>query len=1170
MSSRVPLVHKETANNDCDPNSLNAGTSETQQLLNTLLINAVVFVVLMLCFEASRNLKSIYLKRLTKERLVNSGRVPPVPPRHMFGWVGTLAAISEDDLLHMVGLDGYMLMRYINICFRISAFLTLWGLVVLVPVYGNSSGGNCGWSKYTLANVPNGDEATGLWAPTVLAYVFAAYFCQMMHAEYENFLEKRVQYLIRGDPSTPLQSYHTIMLERVPGVLRSAPRLRSFFESLFAGDVHSVELACDLEELEALVAKRHAVRDNLEKALALLSASGRAERPLAWVSRSALTHARSPDPSPPALQYGEATAAGLCSPCLCPGGVCGQVPVDAIEHYSLRLAELNAAVKEKQGQYFQAAQAQGQGQGSRRRSRTGSFQPIASSSSTGSASSSGGGSSNAGKGGLRAQLSVPRNPEPGDEEAVGAAQLQQLQQQQQQQQQQIQQQQRKSQAQVQVKARQINPSFSSQHSGSASASIIISTSKISNGSNGNNGSNGSLSLATPARAVTSVEGLAQEGIHAAEQAAKGAVRGVLEAARTLEMLTVGSFYHTSSTAFVTFRTRLAASSSHQMLLSHNYISMQVRPAPNPRDIIWENVSIPQRQIDIRRVIADVTLVVGALFWSLVLGFITTIASLESLGREYPWLQTYSDTDVYKLVNSYLASSLLLTLLTLLPFIFDVIARAYEGLKLESEVQNSIMTRYFYYQLANVFVSVYAGSIVTALHQILDSPSSILSILGTTIPSFSVYFANLVIVKTFTAIPLEMLRVWPLVQILGLKLFLDKKKCTWRELRTGAFADPPLLYGSIYPSLMMVLMIVVTYACISPLLTPLAVGYYALAYLMYKYQLLYVYVNDYQSGGFMWYAVFTRSMVALICGVVTLICYLGIRKTYFSGPFYVLLPLPLLIALFWTYCENKFRDTSSALSRESAMDLDRAAETASAAAGGADHAASFSPRLYRQPALAEGPLRPAPYRKGAGAGAGRGTNATWAVGGGDQNDDEDGAGSWGWGWSGHSPLPAVPASNPDVERGLASSHEERLLSSHHSDEFQPDFDGEDEDESPAWAAAQMHDLLLDVSPPLVLSPGPSRPGLSVEVELSPSRLQPFLTSLSHAQGHQGQQGQQGQQGIQGQEQGLRIRVERPATAGLDAGAEAEAEAKEHSPMLRRGQGQGQGQTRGAGRGYGTSA
>ncbi len=45
--------------------------------------------------------------------------------------------------------------------------------------------------------------------------------------------------------------------------------------------------------------------------------------------------------------------------------------------------------------------------------------------------------------------------------------------------------------------------------------------------------------------------------------------------------------------------------------------------------------------------------------------------------------------------------------------------------------------------------------------------------------------------------------------------------------------------------------------------PLCLGFFGFSYIMYKYQLLYVYINEYQSGGFMWYAVFSRSMVALI-------------------------------------------------------------------------------------------------------------------------------------------------------------------------------------------------------------------------------------------------------------------------------------------------------------------
>jgi hypothetical protein len=88
--------------------------------------------------------------------------------------------------------------------------------------------------------------------------------------------------------------------------------------------------------------------------------------------------------------------------------------------------------------------------------------------------------------------------------------------------------------------------------------------------------------------------------------------------------------------------------------------------------------------------------------------------------------------------------------------------------------------------------------------------------------------------------------------------------------SGAFYSWPMLYGWIYPQLMMVLMIMVTYCLITPLLMPFCAIFFAGAYIMYKYQLLYVYVNEYQSGGYMWYAVFNRSLIALEFASVTLI------------------------------------------------------------------------------------------------------------------------------------------------------------------------------------------------------------------------------------------------------------------------------------------------------------
>jgi hypothetical protein len=116
-------------------------------------------------------------------------------------------------------------------------------------------------------------------------------------------------------------------------------------------------------------------------------------------------------------------------------------------------------------------------------------------------------------------------------------------------------------------------------------------------------------------------------------------------------------------------------------------------------------------------------------------------------------------------------------------------------------------------------------------------------------------------------------------------------------------------GWTYPSLLMIFMIIMIYCCISPILVCFSVVYFGFAYLMYKYQLLYVYINEYQSGGYMWYSVFNRSMLSLLCGVLTLLGYLGVRKAYNSGPFYIVIPLPGLIVYFWKRCNEKFSSPS---------------------------------------------------------------------------------------------------------------------------------------------------------------------------------------------------------------------------------------------------------------------
>lgn len=89
----------------------------TSSFINTLTVNIAIFVIIIVLFEFNRNIRLIFLKRVNK-KLQRSNRVPPIPPKYPFGWIAEISKISEEQLIPMIGLDAYMLLRYINICFR--------------------------------------------------------------------------------------------------------------------------------------------------------------------------------------------------------------------------------------------------------------------------------------------------------------------------------------------------------------------------------------------------------------------------------------------------------------------------------------------------------------------------------------------------------------------------------------------------------------------------------------------------------------------------------------------------------------------------------------------------------------------------------------------------------------------------------------------------------------------------------------------------------------------------------------------------------------------------------------------------------------------------------------------------------------------------------------------
>ena len=327
-------------------------------LITTISLNVVLFVVWMVIFERYRTYKQIYIKRL-QPRFEDISRVPPEPPKSLFGWLVAINAITELDVLRMVGLDAYMLLRYHVVCYKLALFLSFWGLLLLVPLYSTVTA-DTAWDRYTLSNVLAGQDSYKfrLWAAAIFGYVFSAYFCQLLYAEYSNFSIRRLQYLVQvdpdspqTDPDTPPQKYFTVMVENIPSHLRSAKALEQFFDKLFPGEVYCVEVTLDLRELNALNYERKVIRDKLEKAIAYYEATNeRPEtliQPHGWPSIFGEHIARDPAEEMSIQEFSYDCVRTLLMSVV-DAKEWGFVPVDALNYFTNKLSQLNDKLKELQ------------------------------------------------------------------------------------------------------------------------------------------------------------------------------------------------------------------------------------------------------------------------------------------------------------------------------------------------------------------------------------------------------------------------------------------------------------------------------------------------------------------------------------------------------------------------------------------------------------------------------------------------------------------------------------------------------------------------------------------------------------------------------------------------------------------------------------------------------
>lgn len=375
----------------------------------------------------------------------------------------------------------------------------------------------------------------------------------------------------------------------------------------------------------------------------------------------------------------------------------------------------------------------------------------------------------------------------------------------------------------------------------------------------------------------------------------------------------------TNTGFVTFNTRAACLSSYRLgILFDIHPEIHVSPIGSKSEIIWTNLPYSTQEMEHGRNTEYTLFRLGLIFWSTILTFISAISNLQNLEKYLPFLKNLDET-TYSILSGILPVAVMGYFISLLPVIFAYGGEKFNKLKFLSQIQEDVFHWMYAYQIANVFVTTLSGSVFDSLVQLINNPTSIIGLLGASLPAASVFFGNFTLSAAIIGGATELLQIGPLIIYLFYTKILKESQLTRRQILTGPLCDQIMNYGEYLPAILFILFILQIYWVISPLTTFFGAIYFTTKYFILKYRFLYVYTPKFEMGGIFWFGLFRYSMLGLFLSSLTMLGYTALKEGQVQVA--VLFPLPFYIYWKWGQFTHKYENCAKDIPFISAIKID---------------------------------------------------------------------------------------------------------------------------------------------------------------------------------------------------------------------------------------------------------
>ncbi|EGN97135.1 hypothetical protein SERLA73DRAFT_169572 [Serpula lacrymans var. lacrymans S7.3] len=381
-------------------------------------------------------------------------------------------------------------------------------------------------------------------------------------------------------------------------------------------------------------------------------------------------------------------------------------------------------------------------------------------------------------------------------------------------------------------------------------------------------------------------------------------------------------------AFITFEKMSSAQIAVQTANAPDPFECKACAAPEPRDIIWSNMSLQPNASVARELIVLGCMALLLFFWIFPITALASLLSYKEIQKSLPWLGRLIDSNdkIRAIVQNSLPSVVMITLNALLPFILEALTYV-QGYRARSWIEYSLMRKYFLFLLVNVvFIFLLASTYWQLVQDLANSPAKIPEKLAEALSQGRArhFFLSYVILQGLGIMPLQLLNLGIVLPRLILRIFFTRTPRDFAELN----APPMVNYGVVYPQAILMFVITLLYSVVQPMIVIFGAIYFGMAYVVYKYKLLFVFYKPYESQGQAWPLTFIRLIWGILIFLVFMTGIFILRKSYVLSS--LLAPLILGTLLWSWYIDKTFKPLSKFVCLSSVFEVERGEETADVA------------------------------------------------------------------------------------------------------------------------------------------------------------------------------------------------------------------------------------------------